>query len=121
MKLATILLLMDNLTNTIRHHIWVFNEAQGKANFWCDLPPGNPVRVSHEATLSRHQDRVDNDILPAVADLLQSTAGAYENDMDYIAERHVLEAVIVKWRLVAGPVKTTEAAQTGDTAKSAQP
>ena len=102
MQRDTVVTIMDNPTKTIRYHLWAFREAERKLVFWIDLPENDEERARHVATIERHIKRVNNHILPAADDLMDSTKDTFTGDDTYDQAFNLLIHVRNKW------VRTTE-------------
>lgn len=97
MQRDTTVTLMNNLTKTIRHLLWAFHEAERKLVFWVDLPENDEERASHVGTIQRHVDRVNDHIIPAADDLMDSTKDKFTGDDAYDEAFTLLIHVRNKW------------------------
>lgn len=129
MQRDTVVTLMGNLTDAILYRVWAFHEGERELALWVDLPenydlrglicdlglfdarrPTDEGRAGHIATITRHVKRVNDHILPAADDLMDSTKGNFTGNDAYDEAFNLLISARNKW------VRATQGVITGDDA-----
>ena len=102
MQLNTYLTMLSNLSNTIRHHTWAYHTAGERFAFWCDMPTIDDELSKHAKAMQRHFGRIEQDLIPAADDIIAASEGAFGHDERWKRYVDELQAVIEKWKRVAG-------------------